>query len=60
MLSGSRFESIWVWATLERAMAIAEAEGLHYVYIGNVPDIPRKTRIAPVPHALGGARRFHG
>jgi pyruvate formate lyase activating enzyme len=26
--------------TLERAKAIADAEGLHYVYIGNVPGHP--------------------
>jgi pyruvate formate lyase activating enzyme len=33
--------------TLERAKAIADAEGLHYVYIGNVPGIRRKTPIVP-------------
>src|SRR5512143_1784274 len=33
--------------TLERAKAIANAEGLHYVYIGNVPDHPAESTYCP-------------
>jgi pyruvate formate lyase activating enzyme len=33
--------------TLERAKAIAEAEGLHYVYIGNVPGHPAQNTYCP-------------
>jgi pyruvate formate lyase activating enzyme len=33
--------------TLERAKAIADAEGLHYVYIGNVPDHPAENTYCP-------------
>lgn len=34
-------------ATLERARAIAMAEGLHYVYIGNVPGHPAEHTYCP-------------
>ncbi|MFH1279806.1 MAG: AmmeMemoRadiSam system radical SAM enzyme [Candidatus Eisenbacteria bacterium] len=34
-------------ATLERAKAIADAEGLHYVYIGNVPGHPAENTNCP-------------
>ena len=34
-------------ATLERAKAIADAEGLHYVYIGNVPGHPGAKYLLP-------------
>ncbi|MFP5204424.1 MAG: AmmeMemoRadiSam system radical SAM enzyme [Acidobacteriota bacterium] len=34
-------------ATLERAKAIADAEGLHYVYIGNVPGHPGQNTYCP-------------
>jgi pyruvate formate lyase activating enzyme len=34
-------------ATLERAKAIAEAEGLHYVYVGNVPGHPAEHTYCP-------------
>ena len=34
-------------ATLERAKAIADAEGLHYVYIGNVPGHPAEKTYCP-------------
>jgi len=34
-------------ATLERAKAIADAEGLHYVYIGNVPGHPAQNTYCP-------------
>ena len=34
-------------ATLERAKAIADAEGLHYVYIGNVPGHPAQNTLCP-------------
>jgi pyruvate formate lyase activating enzyme len=38
--------------TLERAKAIADAEGLHYVYIGNVPGPSRAEHLLPaVPQA---------
>lgn len=33
--------------TLERAKAIADAEGLHYVYIGNVPGHPAENTFCP-------------
>jgi pyruvate formate lyase activating enzyme len=33
--------------TLERAKAIADAEGLHYVYIGNVPGHPSQNTYCP-------------
>ncbi|HXZ42322.1 MAG TPA: AmmeMemoRadiSam system radical SAM enzyme [Terriglobales bacterium] len=33
--------------TLERAKAIADAEGLHYVYIGNVPGHPAENTYCP-------------
>ncbi|UWZ83611.1 AmmeMemoRadiSam system radical SAM enzyme [Occallatibacter riparius] len=34
-------------ATLERAKQIADAEGLHYVYIGNVPGHPAENTYCP-------------
>jgi pyruvate formate lyase activating enzyme len=34
-------------ATLERAKSIADAEGLHYVYIGNVPGHPAESTYCP-------------
>ena len=34
-------------ATLERAKAIADAEGLHYVYLGNVPGHPAENTYCP-------------
>jgi pyruvate formate lyase activating enzyme len=37
-------------AKLERAKAIAEAEGLNYVYIGNVPGHPAQNTICPQCH----------
>ena len=33
--------------TLERAKAIADAEGLHFVYIGNVPGHPAQNTLCP-------------
>ena len=33
--------------TLERAKAIADAEGLHYVYLGNVPGHPAENTYCP-------------
>jgi pyruvate formate lyase activating enzyme len=33
--------------TLERAKAIADAEGIHYVYIGNVPGHPAESTYCP-------------
>ena len=33
--------------TLERAKAIADAEGLHYVYIGNIPGHPAESTYCP-------------
>ncbi len=46
--------------TLERAKAIADAEGLHYVYIGNVPGHPGAKHLLPaMPQDAGGARRIH-
>jgi len=34
-------------STLERAKAISDAEGLHYVYIGNVPGHPAESTYCP-------------
>ncbi len=34
-------------STLERAKAIADAEGLHYVYIGNIPGHPAQNTYCP-------------
>lgn len=34
-------------ATLERAKAVADAEGLHYVYVGNVPGHPAENTYCP-------------
>ena len=34
-------------STLERAKAIADAEGLHYVYVGNVPGHPAQNTYCP-------------
>jgi pyruvate formate lyase activating enzyme len=39
-------------ATLERAKEIADAEGLHYIYIGNVPGHPAQNTICPKCHLL--------
>jgi len=39
-------------STLERAKAIADAEGLHYVYIGNVPGHPAQNTFCPQCRAL--------
>jgi len=36
--------------TLERAKAIADAEGLHYVYLGNVPGHPAESTYCPKCH----------
>jgi hypothetical protein len=33
--------------TLERAKAICDAEGLHYVYIGNIPGHPAESTYCP-------------
>jgi pyruvate formate lyase activating enzyme len=38
--------------TLERAKAIADAEGLHYVYIGNVPGHPAENTYCPKCHKV--------
>jgi len=38
--------------TLERAKAIADAEGLHYVYIGNVPGHPAESTYCPKCHRV--------
>jgi len=38
--------------TLERAKAIADAEGLHYVYIGNVPGHPAENTHCPKCHRI--------
>ena len=38
--------------TLERAKAIADAEGLHYVYIGNVPGHPAQNTYCPKCHRV--------
>jgi pyruvate formate lyase activating enzyme len=46
-------------ATLERAKAIADAEGLHYVYIGNVPGHPAQNTYCPqCGHMLVGRVGF--
>ena len=34
-------------AALERAKAICDAEGIHYVYIGNVPGHPAESTYCP-------------
>jgi pyruvate formate lyase activating enzyme len=39
-------------ATLERAKAIADAEGLHYVYIGNVPGHLAQNTYCPQCHKM--------
>jgi len=55
--------------TLERAKAIADAEGLHYVYIGNVPGHPaentycpkcRKVVVARVGYTIEGVHLRNG
>ena len=38
--------------TLERAKAIADAEGLHYVYLGNVPGHPAESTYCPKCHRV--------
>jgi pyruvate formate lyase activating enzyme len=38
--------------TLERGKAIADAEGLHYVYIGNVPGHPAESTYCPRCHKV--------
>ena len=38
--------------TLERAKAIADSEGLHYVYIGNVPGHPAQNTYCPKCHKM--------
>jgi pyruvate formate lyase activating enzyme len=38
--------------TLDRAKAIADAEGLHYVYIGNVPGHPAENTYCPKCHRI--------
>jgi len=38
--------------TLERAKAIADAEGLHYVYVGNVPGHPAENTYCPKCHKV--------
>jgi pyruvate formate lyase activating enzyme len=42
--------------TLERAKAIADAEGLHYVYLGNVPGHPAENTYCPKCHRVVIAR----
>jgi pyruvate formate lyase activating enzyme len=37
-------------ATLERAKAIADSEGLHFVYLGNVPGHPAESTYCPKCH----------
>lgn len=39
-------------STLERAKAIADAEGLHYVYLGNVPGHPAESTYCPKCHQV--------
>jgi pyruvate formate lyase activating enzyme len=39
-------------STLERAKAAADAEGLHYVYIGNVPGHPAESTYCPKCHQV--------
>ena len=47
-------------ATLERAKAICDAEGLHYVYIGNVPgQSGREYLVSEMPSRRDRARRLH-
>jgi len=38
--------------TLERIKAVADAEGLHYVYIGNVPGHPAENTYCPKCHKI--------
>jgi pyruvate formate lyase activating enzyme len=38
--------------TLERCKAVADAEGLHYVYVGNVPGHPAENTYCPKCHKL--------
>lgn len=38
--------------TLERLKAVADAEGLHYVYIGNVPGHPAENTYCPKCHKV--------
>lgn len=38
--------------TMERAKALADAEGLHYVYIGNVPGHPAQDTTCPQCHKV--------
>ena len=38
--------------TLERAKAICDAEGLHYVYLGNVPGHPAESTYCPRCHKV--------
>jgi pyruvate formate lyase activating enzyme len=38
--------------TLERAKAIADSEGLHYVYLGNVPGHPAENSYCPKCHRV--------
>jgi pyruvate formate lyase activating enzyme len=38
--------------TMERAKAIADAEGLHYVYLGNVPGHPAESTYCPKCHRI--------
>ena len=38
--------------TLERAKAIADAEGLHYVYLGNTPGHPAESTYCPKCHRI--------
>jgi pyruvate formate lyase activating enzyme len=38
--------------TLERAKAIADSEGLHYVYVGNVPGNPAESTYCPRCHRI--------
>ena len=45
-------EGITPVPTLERAKAIADAEGLHYVYIGNVPGHPAQNTYCPKCHRM--------
>jgi pyruvate formate lyase activating enzyme len=55
--------------TLERAKAIADAEGLHYVYLGNVPGHPAENTYCPkcrrivverVGYSVGGVHIRNG
>jgi pyruvate formate lyase activating enzyme len=38
--------------TLDRAKAIADAEGLHYVYVGNIPGHPGENTHCPKCHRI--------